>query len=83
MFLQRKGKINGHVCEFRGFVARSGLGHERIPDGPCMNCSKMLELKTTDRMLLAGVNCPYTGFRGHIVKLPKEVAAITKSNEFM
>ena len=43
----------------------------------------MLDLKTTDRMLLAGINCPYIGIRGHIVELPKKVYAITKSTEYM
>ena len=83
MCLHRVGKINGHKCEIRGFCSRSGMGHPRNPDGPCMNCLKMLDLKTTDRMLLAGINCPYVGMRGHIVELPKQVTSITKSTEYM
>ena len=83
MFLHRVGKLNGHKCEIRGFCSRSGMGHPRNPDGPCMNCMKMLDLKTTDRMLLAGINCPYIGMKGHIVELPKQVTAILDSTEYM
>jgi hypothetical protein len=76
MKLMKTGTINGEACEIRGFVPRAGKGSKTNPPGPCMNCSVMLGCKTTDQMLRVGMNCPYIGCRGHIVKLPAEVKQI-------
>ena len=82
MTFQMGGTINGHYCEIRGFVPRSGVGHPTNPPGMCMICKAMINCETTEMMKSRMLNCSHIGGRGHIVSLHPEVSAITKSKEY-
>ena len=83
MDLVKTGTIDGKECEIRGVVTRRGGGKGKSNNGPCKLCVRMLDCKTTEKMLLVGVNCNYIGNPGHIVKLPQEVQEVVGSEEWL
>ena len=83
MKLMMTGSIDGKECEIRGLISRRGGGEGKSNNGPCKNCVKMLDCKTTEKMQLVGVNCPYIGNPGHIVQLPQEVQEVVGSKEWL
>ena len=83
MQVTKTGTINNEVCEIRGVVTRGGKKSKNNAPGPCMICCRMLDCKTTQKMLLVGVNCPWVGKRGHIAELPELVKEIVDSEEWL
>ena len=79
-----EGKIDGHALEIRGLVPRGGLRHPFNPSGPCMWCTKMLKLGSTELMITRGVRCQWAGEgrRGHICSYPAVLKAYIESDEF-
>ena len=79
-----EGKIDGHALEIRGMVPRGGIRCMMNPSGPCMWCTRMLELGSTELMISRGVRCQWAGYgrRGHICSFPAVLKAFIESEEF-
>ena len=52
-----EGKIDGFDLEIRGMVPRNGLTSKINPSGPCMLCTRMLKLGSTELMIKHKVRC--------------------------
>ena len=79
-----EGKIDGHPLVIKGMVYRGGPRHPTKPSGPCMFCTRMIELGTTTRLMNRGVRCQWAGQgrRGHICSYPAALKKVIESKEF-
>jgi hypothetical protein len=75
------GEIDGHQLEIRGVVVRK----PPAANGPCMFCEKMLNLGSSDRMILEDTRCRWAGEgrRGHIQQFPPELKTTIDANDFL
>ena len=79
-----EGTIDGYPLVIKGMVYRGGPRHPTKPSGPCMFCTRMLQLGTTERLMNRGVRCQWggQGRRGHICSYPAALKQVIESDEF-